>query len=152
MNKMNLFFLTHERYAWDLSGVHGIMSDGHWHNKGTPCIYAHESKAMCLVESHAYHTPFDIPEKLKISIVEAPDNSILDVPLKDLPPSWWNKQSSKVIRKFGDALLREAGTLLIRLPSIVMEGESTIIINPRHWLITDAKITKVVDSRYQHRS
>jgi RES domain-containing protein len=144
---LNLFFLSHWRYADDLSGVHGRMTDGRYHLPGTDCIYAYDNKVLAIMENHSYKTVEDVPGSLKIVEIAVPEESILELSPGDIP-GWRDKPYNEKVRNYVHELLKKRDYLLIKVPSSEVPGEFLYIINARHPLMTEVKIIRNMDSSY----
>lgn len=144
---LNLYYLSHWRYADDLSGVHGRMSDGRYHLPGTDCIYAYDNKVLAILENHSYKTMEDVPDSLKIVKISVPEESILELSPGDIP-GWREKPYNKRVRDHVHSLLKEGKYLLIKIPSSEVPGEFLYLMNTRHPLMTEVAILDKADSGY----
>jgi len=93
-----------------------------------------------------------IPRDLSIASIEIP-NLIKrkDVLAGNLPKDWRDYPSPPDLAEIGTkwALLNE--TLLLRVPSAVVENEFNILINPRHPNMKRITISKIEQFRFDKR-
>ncbi|MRG48887.1 hypothetical protein GFS24_27500 [Chitinophaga sp. SYP-B3965] len=141
---MLLYRLSTEEMANDLSGVTGIKVDNFWTNKGNPCIYAHGSRANCMMENRIYELLDEINPDMLMVEYEVPDGSLQVFDEEQLPEEWMNDRNPSVARDYGTLRLQAAETLVMAFPSRVMaDGELVYIINPSHPLMKEVRITRV---------
>ena len=59
------------------------------------------------------------------------DEKLIEIP-KHLPEDWRRLPAPQSTRRFGTRWIREARSVVLRVPSIVVDGEFNYILNPRH--------------------
>ena len=139
---MIVFRLSKSRYAKDLSGAGSEKSGGRWNSKGTPLLYTSESRALCTTEI-AVHIPLGIvPNDYKLISIETPENSIHSLELDDLPVNWNTLPHIDATQQIGDKFVNEGEFLILKVPSVVVNGDFNFLINPRH---EDFKRLKIIN-------
>lgn len=142
---MKVFRIANDNYIHDLTGIGARIYGGRWNLKGTSVIYTAESRALASVEL-LVHLPLSIiPGDLKIACIEIPDKitpQIVDVP--DLPDNWRDYPPPNQLAVIGTNWAIETASLLLRVPSAVVEDEYNILINPLH---PDFKSIKIIDTK-----
>jgi len=113
-----------------LEGIGGLHSDGRWHTKGVPVLYASEHPALSLLEimAHLVLELDAIPSTLKLCRLELDDSLAFHDP--SLPVGW--QANETMSRKVGTEWLAGASTPLMRVPSAILPHSYNVIINPAH--------------------
>jgi RES domain-containing protein len=126
----------------DLSGMGGVRFPARWHNKGHPVLYAAEHPAGALAEFLAHIDLDDIPDSFQLLTLDVADDvpcPALDTQL--LPEDWtFNIAATRAI---GSKWLAGRGSLLLRVPSVLVPQAYNVLINPQH---PDASQLKLVSS------
>src|SRR6516164_9317441 len=102
---MIVYRIGRTRYANDLTGEGARLNGGRWNHKLTPCVYTSESRALALLEYTVNVNIDDIPRALSFTVIEIPGDSILQLPIADLPGNWAAAPSPASAKDFGTALL-----------------------------------------------
>lgn len=64
---------------------------------------------------------------------EIPDDLVIEVlPESDLPDGWRGSPAPVALAALGDAWVQRAAAAVLKVPSVVVEGEHTFLLNPRH--------------------
>lgn len=149
---MIVYRLSKYFFADDLSGRGAEQYGGRWNSKGFPVIYTAENRSLCTAEI-AVHIPLgilpvdyslvsiDIPDQIKILTFE---NSILPKNWKDIPPN----VSSQI---FGNAFLKKSEYLVMKVPSVIVQGEYNFLINPKHKDVNKISIKKIEPFSFDER-
>lgn len=129
---MIVFRLSKSKYSADLSGKGAEKAGGRWNSKGIAMVYTSASRALCTAEV-AVHIPLGIvPSGYELVTIEIPDDSVTEAGIKDLPDDWRSFPHSDSTRKLGDRFVRDGKFLVLKVPSVVVQGEYNFLINPRH--------------------
>ncbi|MCB1134287.1 MAG: RES domain-containing protein [Verrucomicrobiae bacterium] len=106
--------------------IHG----GRWNPEGLAAVYLAESRALAMLEI-VVHAPREIL-KLDWRIIEVTVPDALIEMVSELPSDWAELPSSRGARILGAAWLKRAGSPCLKLPSVVVPAEHTLLVNPRH--------------------
>ncbi len=130
---MIVYRLSKSKYSNDISGKGAELSGGRWNSKGIPVLYTSESRALCTAEI-AVHTPLgNIPLDYEICSINIPSGiTPFDVNLTDLPADWKSIPYAHSTQEIGDQFVKENKFLLMKVPSVVVQGEYNYLINPSH--------------------
>lgn len=130
---MELFRLAPTRYVKDLAGTGARQFGGRWNPPGTPVVYTSESRSLAVLE-YLIHMPLEIaPLDLSMLRVEVPDGiRPHEVDPSSLPPDWEANPPPSALAAIGAEWVRSMGSLLLRVPSVIVEQECNILINPAH--------------------
>lgn len=130
---MYLFRIAKTKYINDLSGTGARVYGGRWNEKGVAVVYTSESRALAALE-FLVHTPMALaPKDLSIMTIHIPD-SIKPKPidLAHLPKNWDMHPAPDALAQIGSQWARSNASLLLKVPSVLINEEHNIIINPNH--------------------
>jgi RES domain-containing protein len=149
---MIVYRLSQSRYAADLSGKGAEMAGGRWNSKGTPMIYAAESRALCIAEL-AMHLPLGlVPQNYSFVSFKIPDNiPVMELPKKQLPKNWNEYPHPNETQEIGDRFIQESKYLVMKVPSVVVNDEYNYLLNPRHPLMKKISVSDSVEFRFNER-
>jgi RES domain-containing protein len=139
--------------AHDLSGKGAELSGGRWNRKGTPVVYASTSRALACLETLVHLTQTPLPLNRYLVEIVIPEKLWNAAAVFDAQQAvGWNAEpAGKVSLDWGTAWAKGAGTLLARVPSVVVEEEFNVLLNPRHPDLTAARAKKVRRWMYDAR-
>ena len=117
----------------DLTGVGARIYGGRWNHKGTSVIYTSKNRSLATVE-YLVHVPLSIvPTNLRIACLEIPNRiTPKEISIPDLPPKWRDYPAPPESAELGTKWALANDSLLLRIPSAVVEDEYNILINPMH--------------------
>lgn len=134
-----------------MSGESSRLNGGRWNQKGIPCLYAAESRALAMLE-YTVNIEFDeIPRGLCIVTITIPDSYIYMPEMYELPGDWWMRPPPSSGRYYGSFLLDKNKYSAIRVPSMVVPKEFNYVLNPRYPLAGQFVILGVDDLVYDIR-
>lgn len=141
--------------AADLEGKGAGLTGGRWNRAGAPLIYASSTRALACLETLVHLEPFDpLPLNRYLVRIEVP-RSDWTARRRFAPLSahvgWDAEPPGQVSQGWGSRWVQEMKTLLAEVPSIVIEEEKNILINPRHPNCTKVKAVLVRKWLYDPR-
>jgi RES domain-containing protein len=139
--------------AHDLSGKGAELSGGRWNRKGTPVVYASTSRALACLETLVHLTQTPLPLNRYLVEIVIPEKLWSAAAFFDAQQAvGWNAEpAGKVSLDWGTAWAKGTGTLLARVPSVVVEEEFNVLLNPRHPDLTAVRAKKVRRWMYDAR-
>nr|WP_295928474.1 RES family NAD+ phosphorylase [uncultured Dyadobacter sp.] len=145
---MELFRITRAEYQDDLSGIGAFYYGGRWNSPRNAMLYtsSHRSLAMLEVLVHWHKTV--TPPNYVIVCIEVPD-PLASVVAPYLLPDW--PEDQQVTKEIGDSWLKEANSLLLRVPSVVVKAEQNYLLNPMHPNAASIKITDIEPLNFDKR-
>jgi RES domain-containing protein len=146
---MELFRISQELYASDLSGNGARLYGGRWNSEGLFAVYTSSSRALALLETLA-HTPAKmLQEKNYILVTISLPDSILpqEIDKEKLRTGWDSPDTRPLTKRMGDNFLRSKSGLLLAVPSVLVPEENNFILNPLH---PDMKKIKLLHKRRIH--
>jgi len=117
----------------DLSGTGAKLFGGRWNHKGTAVVYTSETRALATVEFLVHMSLSNAPRGLMIATIEVPDKIVPEeVPRTSLPRGWRDYPPPRSVADLGTQWAKAKKSLLLRVPSAVVEQEYNVLINPLH--------------------
>ena len=153
---MEVYRIAKASFSMDLTGLGARLNGGRWNRKGTEMVYTSESRALASLE-FLVHVPFSLlPPDLMIISIDIPSGlSIEHVSLTDLPTNWRSSPAPAALAEFGSTWAKSNRSLILRVPSAIVDAEFNILINPNHPDIREIIIKKIeacsIDSRLLER-
>ena len=130
---MEVYRIAKTEFSKDLSGYGARTFEGRWNHKGTSVVYTSESRALATTE-YLVHVPVSlVPDKLSMTTITVPEGaSRQSVDINDLPANWRDFPADPALADFGSSWVDRSDSLLLRVPSVIVEKEFNILINPMH--------------------
>ena len=136
---------TPDYTADDATGEGARRTGGRWNRKGLPVLYCAESIALAALETFVHLDSGSLPLNRYLVHIDVPDNLWDQATLlqsSSLSVGWDAEPSGRISLDIGDAWLNSpGGTLLLRVPSVIVPIEANVLINPRHQDMTGLTFT-----------
>ncbi|OUS28063.1 hypothetical protein A9Q98_07940 [Thalassotalea sp. 42_200_T64] len=140
---MEVHRLSVSKFA-DLTGAGGLHGSARWHKKGAPILYTASSRSLSALERFVHEDVNTMPKLTMMTIWVPDDISIKRVNKMDLPKGWDLLPPTRQSQDFGSQWLFKQETLVLQLPSAIIDNEYNYLINPLH---PEAIQIKMVDKR-----
>ncbi len=133
---MNVWRLCKQRYcATAFSGEGASITGGRWNPSGVPMVYTSSSLSLAILEVFVHLDIHEEPADF-VRVLAEPLNPVdfelnKQAVLKMLPADW-KTLSNPVLQKFGADWAASMRSLTLPVPSVVVDGEWNVLINPRH--------------------
>lgn len=137
---MIVFRITSSKYAGDLSGRGAEKAGGRWNQRGIPVLYTCQSRALAAMELAVHITLSTIQDDYKILTIEIPDTTIHALQIEKLPADWKQFPFPQSTQTIGTQWLAANNELAMKVPSVVIEGDYNLLINPNHELFNAIRI------------
>jgi RES domain-containing protein len=149
---MLLYRIAKTPYVRDLTGLGPKLYGGRWNPRGVPVIYTSESRSLATVEYLVHLSFTQAPQDLSIATLEVPDAATArTVRVRSLPGRWRDTPAPPELADIGSKWARLGRTLLLRVPSAVVEHEQNVLINPAHHEMRRVKLVSVEPLRLDER-
>jgi len=128
---MNVYRLASGQYTHDLSGTGAKLYGGRWNMPGLPALYTAQHISLAVLEILVHLQAYRKPVDYHLVTIAIPDNAatfVLD-PLQ-LKKQW--KDDVGYTQLIGNDFLNTQASLVLKVPSAIIEQEHNIIINPVH--------------------
>jgi RES domain-containing protein len=138
---MPLFYrIVQEHWAATaLDGEGARLYGGRWNSPGVAAVYLAESRALAALEILVHAPREALRLKWIVIELEVPDALIDKVPPSKLPVGWRLQPSSRQAQVFGSRWLRDDRNLSLRVPSVVIPEEHSLLLNPLNPHMRDLK-------------
>jgi RES domain-containing protein len=152
---MRVWRICIERYAdTAFSGEGARITSGRWNSEGVPVAYASEHLSLAALELFIHIDGEDEPRDLVAVEAElAIDPKVAEEQkrniLKRLGPNWRYDLNST--RRLGDTWFTAQQSLVMLVPSVVIEVEWNLLINSRHAEFARMKIVQQRSFRFDER-
>ena len=152
---IKLFRIATSEYISDLSGTGARIYGGRWNHQGYPVVYASGTRSLAALE-FLVHIPMALaPENLSILEINIVDTAEIEsVNESQLPSNWRDYPAPEQLADIGTSWLKSKSSLLLEIPSAVVNKEMNTLINPLHEDIKNVSLVSVerfsFDSRLLH--
>lgn len=149
---MLVWRICRERHASTaFSGEGAALWGGRWNSKGVPMAYASDSLALAALELFVQIGPTreepDDLVALQAEVAVDVESNLANA--EGLLKDWrFDLESSRLT---GDAWVEQKQSLAVRVPSVVIEVEWNVLINPEHPSFTALKIVQKMPFRFDKR-
>jgi RES domain-containing protein len=113
------------------SGEGARLYGGRWNPKGIPLVYTAESQSLAVLEILVQ----DEPLRARYVLIPAhiPDDLTIDrIAADQLPQDWRSPEARRELQKLGADWVRRGTSAVLAVPSAVIPGEISYLLNPLH--------------------
>jgi RES domain-containing protein len=129
---MQVWRLFPERFRDSaFTGVGGLYAARRWNHLGTAMVYMATSRALAALEFFVNLEPNEAPDDLLIAEAAIPNELIETIDFKLLPRNWRGLNNQRC-RDLGSGWATSLRSLALQVPSAVVDGDSNVLLNPRH--------------------
>jgi RES domain-containing protein len=145
---------TPDYEAHDLSGKGAERTGGRWNREGIPAVYASGSRALACLETVVHLGGSDpLPLNRYLVAIRIPTRlwnaRVIFDPAAHV--GWDAAPAGKVSLDWGSQWLQQRLTLLAEVPSVIVQEEWNVLINPAHVEAACLTAVKVRRWTYDHR-
>jgi RES domain-containing protein len=141
---MIVFRLAREPFAHTLSGKGAAMRGARWNSPGVELIYTAENRSLAMAEVAVHLTLATLPTDFRMISIEIPDDiAIQTIPVEVLPADWNIFPHPASTQKTGDKFVAEGLCAVLKIPSVVTDGDYNYLLNPLHPDFGRIKIVEV---------
>jgi RES domain-containing protein len=146
---MLIWRLTKTPHA-NLSGRGGELVEGRWHTRGKPIVYCAENASLSILELRVHLILSASPSDYVLMKISVPDDvDARHIRSADLPPDWRARED--FTRGLGDAWLDERHSLLLTVPSAIVDLERNVLVNPKHPDLTRLGVPEITSFTWDDR-
>ena len=125
--------ITKSKYsAQAFSGEGARLYGGRWTSPGQLVVYVSQTLSLATLEILVHLHSEEPLASYSFLSVEIPDKLIKTLNKRHLPPNWRDSPAPSKVRAVGDRWIREASSLVLKVPSTVIPHEHNFLINVRH--------------------
>jgi RES domain-containing protein len=125
--------ITKAKYAATaFDGEGARASGGRWNSPGIRIIYTAESRSLATLEILVHLNNSLLLSKYVLIPVDFPAESVMTLDVGSLPTNWRSYPSPPELQQLGDEWAKGQNSVVLQVPSIVVDGESNFLLNPDH--------------------
>ena len=114
-----------------------------WNSRNVDMIYTSSTIALATLENVVHRSGEGLNELFSLMTIQIPSRRISHIRIKILPDNWKMREGRSATRSIGDDWIHRNSSLLLKIPSAIVAGESNILINPNHPDFRRVKVKKV---------
>ena len=147
---MELYRLGVCHNADNLSGEGAKMYSGRWNSESVPAVYFASSRALAVLEVLVHLPTGLLPSNFCMARFEVKAD-FFEFKTEDLPQKWQSYPFLKRTQILGNQFFRENKSLLLKVPSAIVNGDFNYIANPLHPDIKKLKFLEKVSFSFDDR-
>lgn len=130
---MDLFRISKKKYIEDLSGEGARKFGGRWNSKGSAVLYTSETESLAALETLVHASIATMPNDLSLLTLSIPDDIQADkIDADQLPDGWRKYPAPNQLATLGNNWIESGASLILKVPSVLVQTEMNILINPNH--------------------
>lgn len=141
---IKLYRICNTEHINDLSGTGARIYGGRWNHAGYPMVYSSGSRSLAALE-FLVHVPMALaPDNLSIAEITITGNIKREsITSKELPANWRGYPAPEQLANIGTKWIKSKSSLLLDIPSAVVDKEVNTLINPLHPDMKHVNLKKV---------
>jgi len=130
---IKLFRISTFEHINDMTGSGARIYGGRWNHAGYPVVYISGSRSLAALE-FLVHVPMALaPENLSIVEINIQKNLEREsIKESQLPSNWRDYPAPEQLANIGTNWIKSKSSLLLDIPSAVVDKEVNTLINPLH--------------------
>lgn len=137
---MTTYRLSIAQYKDDISGTGAKLFGGRWNTPGIPVLYTTENISLAVLEILVRTDISLIPLHYYLLKIEVPENmGVTSINKAKLKKEW--KADVGYSQWIGNEFVKSGKSLILKIPSAIVDEEHNFIINTEHAEFKKVKIT-----------
>ncbi len=132
-----------------LSGYGAAQRGGRWNSRGTPVVYTAQYQSLALLELLVHASKQQLPDDLIFTGIDVPDDAIAGVGA--LPDGWDAIPHTSISQAIGDKWVASRSSVALRVPSVIVQTEYNVLLNPQHLKFAAVTTIGVIDALIDKR-
>ncbi len=133
--------ISNAGFSDDISGTGAKINGSRWNSKGIPVLYTSQFISLAVLEMLVNTNFKDYAIALDLMYINFPDGqSSTSIDLKNLKNNW--KDDFEYTRYIGDEFFKQKQSLILKVPSAVIQEEYNYLANPLHEDFKKVKLVK----------
>lgn len=145
---MQVYRIGSAAYIQNLSGTGAKLFGGRWNREGLSMLYTAEHRSLAALEVLVHLNRNELPDDLRLLSLQIPEKSIISL---EKNGNTGKGKSKKSFKELGSEWILSNESLCLKVPSIIINEEFNILINPSHQLFKEIKIVKVDEFIFDRR-
>lgn len=130
---MEVYRLSREQFARQLSGKGTALRGARWNSAGVEVIYVATNRSLAMAEVAVHLSLATLPNDYRMVTLVIPDEvRIKKLSAADLPNNWNQFPHPQSTQHIGDRFVADNKYAILRVPSAVTKGDYNLLINPAH--------------------
>lgn len=123
-----------------------------WNSKDIRVIYTAQSNALACLENVVHRNSRGLQKNFRQMNIAIPDEiEMEEIKETDLKSGWKDFLNMPYTQSIGDAWVRGVKTLVLKVPSAIIPGDSNYLLNPAHKDFPKIKILKTIPFQFDSR-
>lgn len=135
--------------AFDGEGAR--LYGGRWSSPGTRVAYASNSASLAILEVLVHLDASQMLSSYSLIAASVPDELIQELPPRALPSNWRVYPAPAETAMIGDAWVRSGSSVVLRVPSVLVDAEYNFLVNPAHADFSKVVVGDAVPYVFDHR-
>jgi RES domain-containing protein len=148
---MQVFRIFPAHYRASAStGIGGLYAARRWNHLGTPMVYCATARSLAVLEFFVNLEPNQAPDDLLMAEATVPDDLLEKLDLSLLPFNW-RELDNLACRDLGSNWVKSARSAAILVPSVVVDHDWNVLLNPAHPDFSKVVIAEPIPFRFDPR-
>jgi RES domain-containing protein len=140
---MIVYRISNTVYSDDISGTGAKLNGARWNSVGMPMLYTTQHISLAVLEMLVNTNFKDYSIALDLLYIQLPTNpSTTEIKLNKIKDNW--KEDASYTKFIGDEFIKQQQSLLLKVPSAVINEEFNFLANPLH---ADFKKIKIIKTK-----
>ena len=124
--------IVREKFASaSFTGEGAALTGGRWNSRGFRMVYTSASASLAALETLVHLNPA-MSFTYQLFIIEFDESLLGTISPANHPPDWREQPPLPSTRQTGDARIKSARSAVLKVPSVIIPGESNCLLNPSH--------------------
>ena len=137
--------------ATAFSGEGATRASGRWHSRGTPVVYAAESRALAVLELMVHLEADELLKHYRLISATFDESLVKVLQVADLPADWKRGRPPVATKHIGDDWIASNKSVVLKVPSVLVPAENNYLLNPNHPEFAGVRISVEREFRYDLR-
>ena len=123
-----------------------------WNSKDVKMIYTAQSRSLACLENVVHRNSKGLQKNFSVMEISVPDElARLEIKETNLIPNWREFDQMPYTQALGDEWLSQTKSVILKIPSAIVRGDSNYLLNPGHKDFKKIKVLKVETFEFEAR-
>ena len=133
------------------SGEGTRRAGGRWNSGGIPIVYSAQSQSLAVLEILVHLEADEFLRHYRLRSATFDDSLVSEVNPRDWPGNWRQYPAPTSTRQIGDRWIASMESAVLKVPSVIVPGESNFLLNPHHPRFASVRIGEPQKFRFDRR-
>ena len=114
------------------TGEGARLHGGRFNGKGTAVVYTSSSISLAMLEMLVHVQSSDLLLQYAVRGVTFEEGMVRRIVVANLPANWRGHPPPAGLQRIGDEWTAGLQSAVLQVPSVIVEGESNYLLNPKH--------------------